>query len=280
MAFNVAAGLSQMGETVAKVTGLAALEQQKSGLETERLKLANDLAMQRESAGRKEQHGLNLETLEKQQTFQASEGDKTRATQLEAHRISASASMASAGAHLQGVREQIAAAEKLGEFHYNEDGTASMVNKRSGIATPVLGDDGQPKKFQNPEKAKAQAELVTTTKLQLDSTVRLYEAELRQAQTELTQALKSPMAMVDPSKDPSVTEARKALDAVRKKYEPKIDTMSKRLESLYSDLGVKSGMPGSKAQAYDLNKYIKGRDTPPPAAPGTPVPGTGLIDNY
>jgi hypothetical protein len=94
--FNVAAGLSQMGETVAKVTGAAALEQQKSGLETERLKLANQLAAERESKGRQEAHGLDMQKLDKTQTFTAGESEKDRANRLEATRISAGASVAAA----------------------------------------------------------------------------------------------------------------------------------------------------------------------------------------
>lgn len=263
VAINVGAGIAQMGETVAKATGAAALEQQRSELQKESMVLANRLAGERESTGRREQHGLNLETLDKQQTFQGAEGDKTRATQLEASRISAGASAASSAAHLQGVREQIAATMQLGDFKYNEDGTASMVNKRTGVATPVLGDDGQPKKFANPEKAQAVAKLVETTKDQLNSTVRLYETDLKQAQAELAAALKSPGAMVDPVKDPGVLEAKKAIEAIRLRYEPSIKTLTNRMDQIYSDLGVKSGMPTQgKPGGYDLNKYMK----PPPEA--------------
>lgn len=278
MAFNVAAGIAQMGESVAKISGLAALEQQKSGLENERLKLANDLAMQRESVGRKEAHGLDMEKLEKSQTFQAAEGDKTRATQLEASRISAGASMANAGTHLQAVREQIAASEKLGDFRYNEDGTASMVNKRSGVATPVLGEDGQPKKFSNPDKAKAQAAMIETTKDQLNSTIRVYEADLKQAQAAYKAATDSIGGKMDPTKDPGVLEAKKEIEAVRQKYEPKITTLTSRLDQIYTDLGVKAGMATQKPGGYDLNKYMKGGGNTP-AAPSAPSAPRGILSN-
>lgn len=268
MAFDVGAGLAQVGQTVTQVAGAGMLEQQRATLEQQRLQLANDLAGQRESAGRQETAALSAAENRRHEAFQAGEGEKNRAAQLEAHKISAGASAASAATHLQAVREQIAAAEKLGDFHYNDDGTASMVNKRTGVATPVLGPDGQPRKFANPEKAKAQAELITTTKGQLDSTIRLYEADLKQAQAELTQAMKSPMAMVDPAKDPAVAEARKAVEAVRQKYEPRIATMTGRLDQIYSDLGVKAGLP---TKGYDLNKYLK---KPPDEAP----PPRGLLD--
>lgn len=276
MPIDIGAGIAQMGETVGKFAGVAALEQQKSGLEAERLKLANDMAMQRESAGRQEQHTLDIDTLGKKQAFEGSEGEKNRAAQLEAHKISAGASLAAAGMHLQATRETIAATERLGDFKINEDGTASLVNKRTGVATPVQGPDGSAVKFSNTDKAKAQAELITTTKDQINSTVRLYETDLKQAQGELQAALKSPGAMVDPSKDPGVLEAKKGIDAIRQKYEPRITTMTNRMNALYSELGVKAGVQTSGAPG--IMKYdAQGNrvEAPSAEAPATP----GMIDS-
>lgn len=276
MPFDPGAGLAQVGDTVGKFAGLAALEQQKSGLEAERLKLANDMAMTRESAGRQEAHTLELDTLGKRQAFEGTENEKNRAATLEAHKISAGASLAAAGMHLQATRETIAATERLGDFHYNDDGTASLVNKRSGVATPVLGADGEPRKFANPEKARAQAELITTTRDQINSTVRLYETDLKQAQGELQAALKSPGAMVDPAKDPGVLDAKKNIDAIRQRYEPRITTMTNRMNQLYSELGVKAGIPtqgGAGVLKYDAQGNRV--DAPSVEAPATP----GMINS-
>ena len=201
--FNVAAGLSQMGETVARVTGLAALEQQKSGLEIERLKLANDLAMQRESVGRKEQHGLNMETLGKQQTFTAGENKLNRESEERRTATSAGASIRSAEIGLESTKLQIAARSaendktiaaqlKLAnQIKINEDGTASLISTADGTSKKLVGEDNQPLKFQNPDKAKAQADLITTTRDQLNNLSRQYESDLRQAQQEYQVATKS-----------------------------------------------------------------------------------------
>lgn len=289
MAFDVGAGIAAMGEQVAKVTGLAALEQQKSGLENERLKLANDLATTRESKGRQESHVLDMEKLDKSQTFQASEGDKTRATQLESARIHASTAGASAAAHLQGIREQIAFQQGQPDYKVSDDGTLLSIPKQSkdasgkvvpSTATPVAGADGKPIHVANPEKAQAVAKLVEVTKDQLTNTTRLYETDVKQVQAELAAALKTPGAMIDPTKDAGVIEAKKALDAVRQRYEPTINTLNKRLDGLYSDLGVKAGRPGSGQSGYDWSKYTKGGGAPAPAAPDAPSAGGGLINNF
>lgn len=94
--FNVAAGLSQMGETVSKFAGTAALEQQRADLQKQSLILSNQLAGERESKGRQEQHGLNMQTLDKTQAFTAAESEKDRANRLQATGISAGASITAA----------------------------------------------------------------------------------------------------------------------------------------------------------------------------------------
>ena len=94
--FNVAAGLSEMGGTIAQVAGAGALEQQRAELQKQSMILADQLAGVRESKGRQEQHGLNMQTLDKTQTFAAGESEKDRANRLQTTSISAGASITAA----------------------------------------------------------------------------------------------------------------------------------------------------------------------------------------
>jgi hypothetical protein len=94
--FNVAAGLSEMGGTVAQVAGAAALEQQRSELQKQILILSNQMAGERESKGRAEAHGYDMAKTDKVQTFAAGESEKDRANRLEATKISSGASITAA----------------------------------------------------------------------------------------------------------------------------------------------------------------------------------------
>ncbi len=54
MAFNLGAGIANMADSIAKMSGTALLDMEKSNLEEKKIKLADQLAAARESAGRKE----------------------------------------------------------------------------------------------------------------------------------------------------------------------------------------------------------------------------------
>ncbi len=58
MGFDLGAGLAGMGASIAQTAGSAALEMQKAGLEEDKVRLADELATTRESAGRQEQEVL------------------------------------------------------------------------------------------------------------------------------------------------------------------------------------------------------------------------------
>jgi hypothetical protein len=106
--FNLGAGLAEAGATVAKIAGAGALEAQKSELEKQKLDIANQMAIQRESIGRAETHGYTMAQQADKQKFEGGENEKTRATQLEGHRIAAGATLgaaaANAKAHLDGIK--------------------------------------------------------------------------------------------------------------------------------------------------------------------------------
>lgn len=73
MVFNIGNGLSEMGKSVAQTAQAYTLEAQKAELETQRLKLANDLAMERESVGRRETAQFAEAAAEKQRGWQSGE---------------------------------------------------------------------------------------------------------------------------------------------------------------------------------------------------------------
>lgn len=256
--FDVGAGLAEMGKAVAQVSGTALLEQQKSDLDKERLVLANDLASERESKGRKEAHGYEMEKLDKVQTFQLGENEKDRQNRLQTAGIGAGATLGAASMQIEARREEAKldrefqaeqrektiAAQLAGHstVKINEDGTASVVNPATNTATPLLGPDQQPLKFQNPERAKAQAELLTATRDQFNALNRQYEIEMRQAQAELKAAMESIGGKTEGLKDPSVIAAQRTVTDLKSRYEPKINELNSRFNSLSQGLMEKSGV--------------------------------------
>lgn len=101
MAFDVSRGLAAMGGAVDKMAGDTMLDLQRAELQKQAAILANDLATERESKGRAEAHGYAMETLGKQQEFQAGENKADRENRLATTNISAGASIAVANTQRQ-----------------------------------------------------------------------------------------------------------------------------------------------------------------------------------
>lgn len=76
MGFNLGAGLAEMGRSVAATAGEAALNLQRSELDRQRMELADSLAGERESKGRKEQSLLNAAENEKERAWRSDEATK------------------------------------------------------------------------------------------------------------------------------------------------------------------------------------------------------------
>lgn len=285
MAFDVGAGIANAADQAGKLAGIAALEQQKSGLEAERLKLANDLAGERESKGRQETAALTTKENTRHEGFLSTEAVEDRKNALAVAGISAGSAAATANAHLKGIQMQIDHAERQPDYKVSDDGTLFTIPKQSkdasgtpvpSKANPVLGADGQPMKVANPEKAKAQSDLIKLTQEEMSSLTRQYEIEYRQAATELTTALKSPSAMIDPEKDPGIAAARKNLLDVQKKYEPQIKAYQRRAQLLSEALTGKTGLSTPTPTGKSLSDFDRG-----PAAPSAPSPSDSLINgNY
>lgn len=110
MAFDVGAGLANMGEAVAKTAGAWTLEAQKSALEMDKVKLADELAGAREE----KQRGFLTSERVSGQEFQSKEKGLDRSTQTEVANIGLKGHMVSAGATIRA--QQIAADARLKEM--------------------------------------------------------------------------------------------------------------------------------------------------------------------
>ena len=122
MAFDVSAGLSSMGEAVAKTAGAYTLEIQKAEQQKQMIVLADEMAGARESRGRQEQGLINSAAAEKSQAFQSGEkaldrahseklSEAQRQAALAAASISAGASMTNARLAADVHRESLTPAE-------------------------------------------------------------------------------------------------------------------------------------------------------------------------
>lgn len=111
--FDVGAGLAEMGKTVAQTASVALLETYKSDLDKDRLKLANELAMERESKGRKEAHGYDMEKLDKTQAFQSGENEKERQNRITTTGMSVGGQLASTRMTIEARREEAALDREL-----------------------------------------------------------------------------------------------------------------------------------------------------------------------
>ncbi len=78
MAFSLSGGLSEMGKTIANTAGDLMLSEQRSLLERDRIRLAEQLAEGREARSDVRKGMINAAAAEKEQAFRASEGEKNR----------------------------------------------------------------------------------------------------------------------------------------------------------------------------------------------------------
>lgn len=208
-------GLSELGKVVSQTAQASLLESQRADFDRQKIELADQLAGAREEKGRAFQ---TSERIGKQQ-FEGAENEKTRATTLEGHRISAAASMASSGAHLQGVRETIAASiQGAAKVQIGDGGEAFTVNPVTKEVAPLKGPDGQQLKFRDPDVAKAQLELIKTKTTQLTDITRTYVPQIQALESSLRALKTGPMAITEESKRQAAdTETR--LKALQERFE-------------------------------------------------------------
>ena len=120
MAFDVGAGLAEMGGAIAKTAGTALLEQQKADLDKERIILADELAGKRQDKQNEFLKGERIETQtyqsgekQKDRELTVSEGALNRASHERTAAMSAGASIQSARIHQETAKMQVEAMSGL-----------------------------------------------------------------------------------------------------------------------------------------------------------------------
>lgn len=274
MAFDVAAGLASAGEAVSKVAGLAALEQQKSGLEAERLKLANDLATQRQV----QQQGFEMTKLGKVQEFTGAENEKNRAAQLEAHKISAGASIASAQIHAASIDKQIAAMAPLRKVQVEDAkietaAKKALVDAHSEYVSALEGGDADKadKAIQklgalsySPKDEVAQASLY-------QQQAKLIEAALSSAMTRLATLQSHAETMITDEGKQTVDMLSRQVKDLSEQYRAAVNAAQSALDRL-----PQSKSKLSPTGAPPLGSFL--RVTPPPLPGAANAKPPGLID--
>lgn len=271
MAFSLMNGLSTAGTAVAATAGAYTLEAQKAEAETAKIQLADELAGKRQD----KQNVFASEESGKERGSREKISGETNATHIEAAKIGLQGSLASAGATLEGARIHANSVEKqinaensrASVIQMNDDGTSSLVNKVTGKVEPLVGPDGQPMKFRDPDLAKAQLEAVRTTSTQLADLQRKYQTDVTGPRQSMLQAQKDPM-LFGPEKAKAIAEARAEVERVEKLYAPDFLRLNSRLDTLAESLGTKAKITpttGTRPPLSDFNKT--------PAVTGAPAPG-------
>lgn len=270
MAFDIGNGLASAGAAVADTAGKYTLEAQKGELENQKIMLADQLAGKREET----QRGFLAGESEKERGSREKISGETNATHIEAAKIGLQGHLASAGATLEGARihansveKQIAAENaRSTAIQMNDDGTSSIVNKVTGKVDPLLGPDGQPMRFKDPDLAKAQLEAVRTTSTQLGDLQRKYQTDVTGPRQSLLQAQKDPM-LIGPEKAKAIADAKAEVDRIEKQYAPDFLRLNSRLDTLAESLGTKAKIaPTSTGGRPPLSDFSK-----PPAVTATPT---------
>lgn len=93
MVFDIGAGLANMGDTLTKFAGSAALQAQREQADKEKMTLANDLAMQRQSQQQTFESGQNKQKME----FEGGQNDLNRQSAEKRTEMTSTASITAAG---------------------------------------------------------------------------------------------------------------------------------------------------------------------------------------
>jgi hypothetical protein len=151
MAFDFGTGLSQAGQYVGKIAGDAALKEQQSDLDQQKLELANSLQMQATAASQTHAGEIAATAATARQTFEHAENTEKNKTELSRAGIAAGPGYAAAAAHryasdrtLEGEKDRTQAMLKI----HDMDNTAKLevAKVRGELAqtarsTSLLSDD-------------------------------------------------------------------------------------------------------------------------------------------
>lgn len=279
MAFDLGAGLSEMGKNIASTAGEAAINYQKADLDKQRELLANELASTRETnlEGLRQRGEISVENLRnthenariglnKDATIAVN--DAQIKAQISAHveelkadtKEAINKTKALSAPDILAATHAIAAASAIPNLQLTtaEDGTAQTYNPLTGKITPIMSN-GMPVKLANPETAKAIVEQTNA---------------LRVAGSDLDRNMKADLdAYRMLHKDDAAEEQDKGIADIQNYYRPKLTEVRNQLLSLTTALGVKTGIGLDKG-------------TPPPGAPplstfvkpAKPAANRGLMD--
>lgn len=274
MAFNIGAGLSAMGASVANTAGSEALEMQKSNLESQRDILADQLAGARESKGRQEAGEIAATAAGKQQEFEkglentkeifaASESSKQLSAQeqeetarnlttLSAAHISAAASTAVAKMETDANSTETGFDAKTGNI--------VRYNKVTGASSTLTNPDGTPLTLTNPAQWQGVRDLTSKTDAEIRSIGTTYSAIVRADQDNIDKAL---AAAGGDEKNSDVAEAKQRMaDHLVGWAQAKADANGQLTDQINSYLH-----PGEAAPA--ASPSIGATGLPPPGAGGS-----------
>jgi len=284
MAFSLMNGLSQAGASIAQTAGAEGLEMQKSDLQSQRDQLAAATAHQYkgEEAVQSEQLAeqgtgvtagyaataaskladVNAAAASKLADFQTGLAKLQGSNQLAVAKVGAGAEIGAANISAAASQANVKAQLAQGDVQVGPDGTFMSIDKTTGKEKPITDDAGNPVKGVVPGQAALIRDMVQSTNEQMRAVTNRYDNDLRGPQKNLEDAMKAAAtAQVDPAKDPGVIEAKAAVDAIKKEYQPALDNLNKNMSAaaaaMLGSTSVGAGAPGNAPQT-------------PPKAPGGP----------
>lgn len=282
MVFDLGAGLSEMGKSVATTAGDAAINQQKADLDQQKEVLADQLASTRETnlEGLRQRGEIATENLRNQHALDMipaqtkGQIDVVKAqsqAQIDAHVAELTAdtketinkAKALSTPDMLAAQHAIAAASAIPNLQLTtaEDGTAQTYNPMSGKITPIMSN-GVPVKLQNPEIAKAVVEQTNA---------------LRAAGSDLDRNMKADLdAYKMLHKDDAAEDQDKGIAAIQNYYRPKLNEVNNQLLALTAVLGAKTGVDNGAPPkgAPPLSSFVKS----PQPTPGTSTTSPSMMN--
>jgi hypothetical protein len=230
---NFGAGLSAMGSAIADTAGKMGLAQQQTDLESQKLLLADQLQRGRDQAQFAQQDKITdkTEAGATARTQMTEEGANTRADNAETGANTRNADTI-AGENKRSAdtiaaeNKRAAAAIAAGALDTGVDadtGNTMIFNKVTGKSTPLMGMDGKPLNLVNPAQAQLARDVVISTNEQVRAATQQYGIASRDAQKDVSDALK---ASGGDQKDPDVVAARERQKTIGQQYNESIKSLN------------------------------------------------------
>lgn len=289
MGFNLGAGLSEMGQSIATTAGAMGLEQQKSDLMEQRDQLAAQTAHGYKSQEMEEQGGIaataassladvNAKAAKIQQDFETGLEKIRSTTSLGVANIGATAQVKSAGIEASASMANVRAQLQEGDIQVAPDGTMLKIDRSTGKSTPVTDDSGNPVKGIIPGQAALVRDTVNSTNEQLRALTIRYDNELKGPQAALDQVLKTNTDQTSPD----VIAAKQAVDDVKKEYQPAFTHLNTIMDSAAAAMTAGANLPvGNKpgnGQAPPAAKFDRTPAAPSPQTSDSAALLPGLIN--